>query len=214
MLHRMLFASILCLSGFTAQGGTISVFATGIMPVSDISDGSQTWIWTGNISDQIPDVSGSASFGHFEFSPSDLAMQSFSVGGTEIAFLPPTDALLDSRISLGPDSLSVSIFLDPSDPFFTQVYSNAGFSFSMSGQAFVSDPNDLATLSPLNENGASTVLFLRPEGGSFTSASGTGALTATPEVQAVPLSASSAFLLLGIAGLFGIGRIGLRRRAF
>ena len=176
------------------------------MPVSNVTDGTEVWVWSGSFSDQISDGSGSATDGIFEFALNDLATQSFALDGTNIAFLTPTIDLLDSRVAVGDTYLGVSLFLDPGDAYFSGAYSNVGFSFSITGQSFATDPNVLSTLAPLTDKAVSTVLFLKPEGGGFASATGTGSASFTPEIAVVPLPASATLLLVGIGCLAGVRR--------
>jgi hypothetical protein len=206
---NLLLAGLLSAAGSGAFAASISVFATGAMPTSPLTSGTEVWTFSGSFSDALPDVLGPNPGGTFEFEAADLATLDFSINGTPINFLAPS-ALLDSRIVINSSAnVFFTLFFDPADPFFGGGYANVGFAIAVAGGPYASDPEDLSTLTPISSASATTTFFYRPVGGSFASGGGTGtAWINTP--APIPLPAT---LGLSIAGLFSLAGIRKRRAA-
>ncbi|MEM7269072.1 MAG: hypothetical protein AAF401_07445 [Pseudomonadota bacterium] len=186
----------------SANAASITVDASGVMPGSAVTDGDEIWSFSGAFSDQLTDVFAGGPSGTFEFEPSDLATLSFTVDGDEIAFLTPTQFLLDSRIVLSPDQIAFSLFFDASDPFFGGQFSNAVFTITVpTAVQSASDPTVLSTFDGVPENSpASTSFILTPNSGTPVTQLGEGEVSAEP-VSEVPLPASLPLLLAGLVGL-------------
>lgn len=190
--------TMLLFGGLSANAAPINVFATGTMPASLETNGSEAWVFSGSFSDTLVDALGASPGGNFEFEEADLNTLDFSIDGTSIDFLSPTPGLLDSRVTVGSSSLSFSLFLDPNDPFFTGSLENASFSISLAGGPFTSDPEDLSTLNPIDATAVQTSFSLRKTGSNFVSSSGTGTLDVS--VSAVPVPAALPLMASALAG--------------
>lgn len=204
--------AVLALSTTAPHAAPVNVFATGIMPSSPLTAGTETWTLSGSFSDDLVDVLGANPGGTFEFEAADLASLDFSIGGTSIAFLSPT-ANLDSRVVLNGTFLSFSLFFDVADPFFGGGYSDASFSIGFGDGPYASDTEDLSTLTPFTGTQVASYFFsFKPVGGSYGNSTGSGSVAldlGPPSI--VPLPAAGGFLLAGLGALACLRRRKLKQ---